>query len=49
MKESDSIIGKHILVGLTYLDPDGNIEDRIELHIWMNLRNHFKFRLLMRN
>jgi len=32
LKEGDSIIGRHILVGLTYLDEDENIKERVQLH-----------------
>ncbi len=32
MNEKETIFGKHILVGLTYLDKSGEISKRIQLH-----------------
>ena len=32
MKEGDSIVGKHLLVGLTYLDNNGQVKKQLQLH-----------------
>ena len=32
MKKGDSIIGKHLLVGLTYLADDGDVKEKLQLH-----------------
>jgi hypothetical protein len=29
---NESLIGKHVLIGITYLDPDGHILEQTQLH-----------------